>query len=307
MADSLERVTNLIALLLSSRASLTQEQIANELQGQYPSGEAAMRGAFERDKALLREIGIPLETQVLAGADAGRTAYTIDRRRYELADLQLAPDERAALELAVTMVRLSDARFGLLKLGASGGESSAVVANVPELPALPALREATAARADVSFRYRGVDRRLQPYGLLLREGFWYVIGHDGGHGEVRTFRVDRIEGEVAVGEPGSFERPDGFDPRSAFPSDPKLLGDEPAARARVVVDGARADAVVRELGAGAVAERGADGSVVVTVPCANLYAFASWLFGWGEHAEVVSPPEAREFVVRWLGELAGAR
>ncbi len=211
MADALERITNLVALLLETRSPLTLEQIANELAGQYPAGEAALRGAFERDKALLRDIGVPLETEVLAGSDAGRTAYRIDRRRYELADLALTADERAALELAVAMVRLADARFGLLKLGAGDGEPSAVVVNVPELVALPVLRDATAARAEVAFRYREADRRLQPYALLLREGFWYVIGHDLGHGEVRTYRVDRIEGRVATGESGSFERPSGFD------------------------------------------------------------------------------------------------
>jgi proteasome accessory factor B len=118
MADALERITNLVALLMETRAPLTQQQIVDELEGQYPTGDAAQRGAFERDKALLREIGVPLESEVLGGNDAGRTAYRIDRDRYELADLQLAPDEQAALQLAVAAARLADAQFGLLKLGA---------------------------------------------------------------------------------------------------------------------------------------------------------------------------------------------
>ena len=303
MADALERITNLVALLLETRSPLTLEQIANELAGQYPAGEAALRGSFERDKALLREIGVPLETEVLAGSDAGRTAYRIDRRRYELADLALTADERAALEVAVAMVRLADARFGLLKLGAGDGEPSAVVVNVPELVALPVLRDATAARAEVTFRYRDADRRLQPYALLLREGFWYVIGHDLGHEEVRTYRVDRIEGRVATDASGSFERPSGFDPRTAFPSDPKLLGDGPTARAQVLVDAPRAAAVERELGGEAVVQRRADGAVVVEVACANLAAFVSWLFGWGEHAEVLAPDEVRQFVIGWLRQM----
>ena len=117
MADALERITNLVALLMETRAPLTQQQIVDELEGQYPTGDAAQRGAFERDKALLREIGVPLESEVLGGNDAGRTAYRIDRDRYELADLHLAPDEQAALQLAVAAARLADAQFGLLKLG----------------------------------------------------------------------------------------------------------------------------------------------------------------------------------------------
>lgn len=299
--DALERITNLVALLLETRAPLTLEQIANELRGQYPAGEAALRGAFERDKALLREIGVPIDSEVLAGADAGKTAYRIDRRRYELSNLDLTPDETRALQMAVAAARLSDADFGLLKLGADGPASSAVVVNVPDDPALPLLRDAAAQRAVASFTYRGVARQLHPYAVLLREGAWYVIGHDTGHDEVRTYRVDRIESTVAVGQPGAFERPADFDVRAAFPDDPKLLGDEPARRARVLVDASRA----RWVGAAVVARRD-DGSVEVEVPCANLDAFRSWLFGLGVHAEVLGPSEVRASVVDWLRAMVAA-
>lgn len=306
MIDALERVTNLVALLMSTRVPLTLDQIASELSGQYPAGETALRGSFERDKALLREIGVPLETEVLGGNDAGKTAYRIDRARYELRDLALAPDEQAALQLAVAAARLADAQFGLLKLGGDRSSLPVVVANIPELEALPVLREATASRSEVSFGYHGTPRRLQPYALLLRERFWYVIGHDVDRAELRTYRVDRIEGDPEIGEPGSFERPEGFDPRDVFPSDPKLLGDEPTARADVLVDEPRAEAVERELGATSVRERRSDGSVVVEVPCANEEAFRSWLFGLGVHAEVLAPPALRASIVDWLRSLAGA-
>ena len=307
MADALERITNLVALLMEARSPLTQDQIIHELAGQYPEGDAAQRGAFERDKALLREIGVPLESEVLGGNDAGRTAYRIDRDRYELADLQLAPDEQAALQLAVAAARLADAQFGLLKLGGDRSSVPVVVANIPDLPALPDIREASAARAEVGFGYHGSPRRLFPYALLLRERFWYVIGLDVDRDEVRTYRVDRMEGELTVGEPAAFTRPTDFDPRSAFPSDPKLLGDEPDARAEVLIDEPRAAAIERELGDSSVLGRRSDGSIVVEVPCANIDAFRSWLFGVGEHAEVLAPPEVRADVVAWLQAMAAAR
>ena len=307
MADALERITNLVALLMEARSPLTQDQIIHELAGQYPAGDAAQRGAFERDKAMLREIGVPLESEVLGGNDAGRTAYRIDRARYELADLQLAPDEQAALQLAVAAARLADAQFGLLKLGGDRSSAPVVVANIPDLPALPAIREASAARAQVVFGYHGSLRRLYPYALLLRERYWYVIGLDVDRDEVRTYRVDRLEGELAVGEAAAFERPVDFDPRSTFPTDPKLLGDEPAARAEVLIDEPRAAAIALELGDAALISQRPDGSIVVEVPCANIDAFRSWLFGIGEYAEVLAPAEVRAGVVAWLQAMAGAR
>lgn len=300
MADALERITNLVALLLATRVPLTLDQIASELSGQYPTSDVALRGAFERDKALLRDIGVPLDAVVLGGNDAGKTGYSIDPSRYELAELELLPDEQAALQVAVAAARLGDAHFGLLKLGTERGGAPVVVANIPELEALPFLREAAATKAEARFTYHARERRIHPYTLMLSEGFWYVIGHDVGYSEVRTYRVDRIEGSVTVGEPGAFERPENFDPRAKFPADARLLGDEPSARATVRVDATRSAAAVADLGSEAVLERSTDGSVVVSVPCANLDAFRSWLFGLGTHAEVLGPTDLRQSIVEWL-------
>lgn len=305
----LERVTNLLTLLLETRVPLTLRQIANELEGMYPVNHVALRGAFERDKALLREIGVPIETEVLGGDQAGETAYRIDRDRYELRGLQLDDDERHALQMAVATIRSDAGQEGLWKLGGSVLSSSSVVANVVQHEALPVLRAASGEHTTVGFRYRDRDREVDPYGLLLREGFWYVVGHDHGHGEVRTYRVDRIQGAVRVLADRSFHRPEGFDVRAAFPADAKLLGDgdgdDGPATADVVVDPPVATVVRVELGDEAVvAERG-DGSVVFRVPCRNREAFRGWVIGLGVHAEVVAPPEVRADVVAWLRGIAG--
>jgi len=301
-----ERVTNLIALLKGTRLPLTLEQILNELGDQYPEGASNSRATFERDKAVLRELGVPVETTVLTGDDAGRTAYRIDPRRYELADLDLADDERQALQVAAAAWHVADTRFGILKLGGEGLSSHSVSANVPELPSLPVLRQAAVTRAEVSFDYSGRSRRLWPYSLLLRDGFWYVIGFDVDAAEVRTYRPDRIEGDVTMDGSAVFERPLDFDARTAFPADPRLLGGEFDARALVRVDAARAVRAMESARPEEVVAQHPDGSVELDVPCANLDAFRSWLFGFGEHAEVVGPPEVRAAVISWLERMAAS-
>ena len=114
MVDQLERTTNLLALLLETRSPLTLEDIVNQLSNQYPAGHAAMRGAFERDKSLLRDVGVPIETEVLGGTRAGQTAYRVDRDRYELRDLDLTDAERRALQVAVAAARTTEAESGML-------------------------------------------------------------------------------------------------------------------------------------------------------------------------------------------------
>jgi predicted DNA-binding transcriptional regulator YafY len=215
-----------------------------------------------------------------------------------------------ALQVAVAAVRTDAGRDALWKLGgALGDEVPPVSAVLPQRPELPAIRRAVAVRAPIEFVYRGERRTLDPWGLLLRGGFWYVIGHDHGRGERRTFRVDRFEGGadgIEVGPPGSFERPASFDPRTAFPADPKQIGDAADERieALVRIDALRAAAVERELGADRVVERGDDGSVLVSVPAGNTTAFRSWVLGLLEHAVVESPPALRRQVIDWLAAVA---
>lgn len=318
MADRVERLTNLLALLLETRVPLSLVQIAGELAGQYPQADHARRAAFERDKAALREIGVPIETEIVGGgAYAGQTRYRIDRRAYELDDLDLDPDEMRALQVAVAAVRTdsSAGKDAIWKLGgALGDERPAVSAVIPERPELPLIRQAVAARASIDFDYRGESRTIDPWGLLLRGGFWYVIGHDHDRGERRTFRVDRFDGGVAglrVGTAASFERPSSFDPRTAFPADPKQIGvvEDDAVEARVRIAPQRAKAVERELGSERVVERGDDGGIVVTVPAGNFPAFRSWVLGLLEHAVVESPPAVVTGITQWLERVVadGAR
>lgn len=305
MIDRIERLTNLLALLLETTRPLSLVEIAGSLDGQYPDAEVARRGSFERDKAALRSIGVPIETEIVAGGSfAGQTTYRIDRRAYELADLDLTPEEMRALQVAVAAVRTDAGQEAIWKLGgALDGELPAVSAVIPERPELPAIRAAVAARAPIEFTYRGEQRTLDPWGLLLRGGFWYVIGHDHRRGEQRTFRVDRFDSaEVLAGEPASFVRPPTFDPRTAFPADPKQIGHraDEGVDALVWIDALRSASVARELGADRVVERSDDGSIMVSVPAGNLAAFRSWVLGLLDHAIVEGPPEVRQHVIDWL-------
>lgn len=309
MTDRVERLTNLLALLLETREPLSLVQIAGQMEGQYPDGQSARRAAFERDKAALRDIGVPIEQEIVMGGEyAGQTRYWIDRARYELRGLELDDDESRALQVAMAATRpgSTSGQEALWKLGAGALDRSAAISAVlPDLPALPVLRDAVAQRIAVTFDYRDVTREVDPWGLLLRDGFWYLVGFDHARGERRTYRIDRIEGDVSLLADRSFERPDGFDPRDALPADPKQIGavdETPTARVRI--DAPRASAAASDLGEDRVAARHPDGAIDVDVPCANLPAFRSWLLGFLEHAEVLEPADVRDHVIAWLESVA---
>lgn len=305
MADRVERLTNLLALLLETRRPLTLHEIASELEGQYPDASQARRAAFERDKAALREIGVEISTETFGGDRAGEMGYRIERSSFELPDLGLTDDEVRALQVALAATR-PDSAIGeeaLLKLGGvGGGVGGPIRMHLPELPALPILRSAVAQQHPVSFRYSGNVRKVEPWGLLLRDGFWYVVGFDQDRGARRTFRVDRCEGEVAIDSAIVFERPADGDVGAALPTNPLLLGDELAAEREAVVHIAarRAWLVEREIGSERILVRHDDGSITIRLPFTNEDALRSWVLGFLDDAELLEPGDVRERLIEWL-------
>ena len=121
--DRLERVTDLLLVLLDAPRPLSLREIADRVPG-YPDTHGARRQAFERDKRLLRDEGVPVLVVPIGGED--QLGYRVDPDSYYLPDLGLEAEEQAALNLAVAGVHLGEpiGRDALLKLGA-GGESLA--------------------------------------------------------------------------------------------------------------------------------------------------------------------------------------
>lgn len=302
--SSAERMLNLVALLTESSSPLTLEQIADRMGSQYAGNKEARRTTFERDKRTLRELGVPITTQTLGGSDAGRTAYSIDRSSYQKVDFGLTESEMAALQEAAALVQIGTS-WGKQAVRWLGGEVvepvTAEAARVSaQEPVLPLLWTAVAESREAMFGYHGKQRRVRPYGLLARSGFWYLIAHDVDRDAQVAYRVDRIDGGVTVGEPGQFVRPDGFSMDTAYQRDPKVFPGGDAELAIVRVDHRVAPTVLRELGDDAIVADHPDGSVDVRVPCGNRIAFRSWLFAMVDRAEVISPESVRHEVVALL-------
>jgi len=300
--DRLERVTDLVLVLLEARQPLTLDAIAHQVPG-YPSEHAARRQAFERDKRLLRDEGIPVLTQRLPGHE--QYGYRIDRDAFYLPDLDLEPDEQVALHLAVAGVHLGDpsGRDALLKLGAAGlGDVRPVASMVPPA-ALIELFEAVRTRAMATFTYRSETRRVAPVALWFRFGHWYLVAWDLDRSAVRTFRVDRIEGQVSGGEAGDAVVPEDVDVEAALPDEPWEVEGEDRVEMRIRVDALEARRVADEVGQDKVLARLDDGSVELVLGVSSFAAIRSWVLGLLDHATIMEPPAFRQELVAWLGAL----
>ncbi|MEQ3549174.1 WYL domain-containing protein [Pseudonocardia nematodicida] len=317
-----ERLVNLVLCLMSTRQYLPAERIRATVPGyaEAPNDEAFFR-MFERDKAELRELGVPLETGHTSAFDTAE-GYRIARADYELGEIELAPDEATVVALAGNLwdsPELAGAAHGaLVKLRAAGVE----VAETPAAtvrpgvhagePALAPLLAATRAGRVVVFEHRrggpaepAVGRTVEPWGVVSYRGRWYLVGHDRDRADVRCFRLSRITGTIrATGPDGAVTVPADADLRGIVRAS---AGPGPVtATARVWVAEGRAAGLRRAGRERGPHTRAGHPGVLLELDVRDRGTVARWLAGHGPDVAVLDPPELAT-AVRELWQAAAGR
>jgi predicted DNA-binding transcriptional regulator YafY len=294
-----------LLLLLQTRGQLTAADLAERLE--------VSERTIQRDVEALADAGVPVEAMrgpaggyrlsggyrtkltgltgeeaealfVGPAAELGLGRVFADARLKVLAALPPELQERAERS-----VRL----FHLDTRGWFRGED--------KTPHLPTLADALWRRRRVSARYREgpkvVRRTLDPLGLVLKAGVWYLVAHRSAG--MRVYRVSRFA-SARVRQEG-FQRPEGFDLATFWEEwsdrfererprfDTRLRMRRVALRylrplvhpdGRATVDAAR---------------RGPDlETIELTVPFENLEFAYRELLTFGRDVEVLDPPELRE-------------
>lgn len=316
-----ERLVNLVICLLSTRRFLTAEKIAATVPGyghdaSDTRAHEAFQRKFERDKAELRRLGVPLETGTNSVFDA-EPGYRIARRDYELPEIELSPDEAAVLGAAARLWQHSkmaaDAGDGLWKLRAAGvdirgGDEPEVAPVLSVDEAFAPIMAAVRDRREVRFEYLGAGddasakRHLQPWGVVCHRGRWYVVGWDRDRAATRCFRLSRVTGPVRTGgKADAFTVPENvnlLDHVASFHSEAEEL---PARRATILIAPGRAAGLRRR--AEQFEARRPEGDRVV-VSYRDLNSFVRLLATYGSDVTVLDPPEVRKELARLLADVA---
>jgi proteasome accessory factor B len=321
-AKRTERLLNLVICLLAARRFLAKDQIRQAVpQYEYCASDEAFERMFERDKEELRDMGIPLETGTHDPMFSDEVGYRIDRAAYALPEVSFEPDEMAVLGLAARawqQAALSHAAgTALLKLRSGGVEpdESAIVGLEPRVkasePSFAPLWAAVREARPVTFSYRAprstepARRRLEPWGILSRNGRWYVVGHDRDRDAPRVFRLSRIAGGVtADGPDGSVVVPPGTDIRE------QLRRMVPAEPRHVAVVGARPGAGLglrhRAIATTAADPADAEGWDRLEIPYRDEESLAEELVSYGPVVLALEPEDLRAAVLRRLHAMVAA-
>ncbi|WP_427918837.1 helix-turn-helix transcriptional regulator [Streptomyces sp. cg40] len=306
-----------ILLLLQTRGRMTAAQLAEAL-------EVSVRTVY-RDVEALSAAGVPLYGdaghaggyRLLDGYRTRLTGLTTDEAEAlflagvpgPAAELGLGPVLAAAqlkvrAALPAELREHADRISGRFHLDAPGW-----YADADEAPFLHTVADAVWHNRVLYAIYRrwreptDVERRLEPYGLVLKAGRWYVVAGPG----PRTFRVDQILA-LTTSAPDSdsdsderFTRPDDFDLAAYWTAHQRDFHD------RLY----RGEAVVR-LAPGATLARAVplngrpepDGWTLMSVPIESVDHAHGEFLRLGTDIEVLSPPELRDRITRTVAELA---
>ena len=308
MSRKSERLVNLTIALLATKRYLTKSEIFNSVDGYEGTAETKER-MFERDKDDLRSLGIEIEVGSFDPLFNDEAGYKIKQEKYQFELGDISSTEVSLLSLAAEAWQ--EASFGdvaqraLLKLRSIGipSDELSIPATVQKLndggQDLSLITQAIAQSQRLAFAYLDSSLKIKmrsvvPIALSTRNGFWYLSGVDQEIQEIRTSRVDRINGPIAASAgPKDFQTPTGFDsskapsesPTNSFALIDVRVGKAPSLRAL------------------AISTQSLGEWDQVKIPILNLDSLCSLVLWHGPDAFVQEPAELRELVIDHLEAL----
>jgi len=301
MQKVIERILTLFAFLPPVGRPVTADEIRNTVQGYDQPSDEAFRRTFERDKDLLRSLGVPLELE-FTDIWQVELGYVVPSDDYVLDDPGLTDEEQSALLFAAQAVRFGGQitdMGAIFKLGGASPTLTAgpIVADLGyDLDLLGDLFGAVTQRRVAHFTYRDRGRTILPYGLVHRYGHWYLIGPERGDDTVKAFRVDRMVTPSTDEEANAFDRPRTFNPRDALAG---VSQDAHEQTARIRFDNDVVGVAINRSRASVVVEQN-DESTLVDVPVGSIQGLITWLIGFDDRATIEGPPEIRDAFVAFV-------
>jgi len=340
MSDAMERIPkyerliNLVAYLLKSPEPVPWSKICGTVVGYDDDADTdAIKRRFERDKDELRAMGVPVRFAPIT--EAHDEGYTIARDECFLPPLDITAEEALALSCISNLAggkeadpMLAGARSALLKLRANApeafGEEKAPALLLDtgkdsgrrERDNLQALRRAILRHKTVRFRYRSLEdksaraRTVDPYGMALFEGRWYLAGRSHERDALRVWNAERITGAAKELEPASagadFEPPKDFRVED-YIGVPEWLLYRGRTRTRAKIwfhpDIAWMIAEGADAAGGKAREHfkfRRDGSGILAIAQADPKALVLWTLKFKEKARILAPRELRDLALKIL-------
>lgn len=244
-------------------------------------------------------------------------------RGYKLPPLVFTPEEAVAIHLGTSLVgemwgqlyqesaqgalaklenvlpdeqraEIAWARRSLVATGMHRADPSALA------PLLEKLRRAAREHRQVDMgnqsttKAKATQRQIDPYALVHRAGWWYLVGYCHLRQNMRTFRVDRIQNLELLSQ--TFQMPDDFDIYAYLDSE---FAGQPVIYATMRFAPEGAHIARSNISGWESLDENPDGSVDVVLSAPDLPWLASMALSFANWVTVLEPPELRDLVRDW--------
>jgi len=211
-----ERLLDLITYLLNAKEPVSWRKIKNHFPEVYARGvEESNQRKFERDKAELISLGIPIDYQ--GGSDVQKEGYLIQKDNLFLPEIEFKPEEFSLLMLSAGAVRENESFPYRDQLESALHKITSLQKHIHPAPQelaisysqrnrrsvqssfIHKIQDALDRRKSITIQYHAFStgertrRNVDPYGLIFRKGKWTLVAWDHLREDIRTFVVTRIE------------------------------------------------------------------------------------------------------------------
>jgi predicted DNA-binding transcriptional regulator YafY len=295
--DPLERLSNLIVVLLNSKRPLTLREISQLVKGYpcYDENIAAVRKSFERDRKQLAKEGLEVVAVKVSGPD--QYGYELHSDRPILEDLRLTSSEKLAYYLATKLIQDTDSSPQLLEDQQDSLEFSDFLNDVnlnlwvPKI--VDELSLAVKRRAPLLVKYKDYELIVRPLRLRFSRSGWYLEVLNKQE-ELRSLRVDQIR-EIKDVNLVDTESLDSQKNVSEVFSGDQLV--------TIWVDELYSNFLERESYKFEEFRKLDDGSAVIKLYIDYFDRFRTWLLSLTTHAVVLAPEEVRQKILKWINEI----
>jgi proteasome accessory factor B len=273
--------------ILSTQFMITNERIEGESLWKYIGKQT-----YTRDPLFTMEevYGLKIAQKLLMTQFKGTPIEKWIGSLYDKIDRRLDPKQRNILE------QFSDC-YNVLPFGVKDYSISSKF--------LPVLIESITWLQRLAIKYKpaGVDSiksfEIEPYSIVNAKGGLYLIGNLVGQKKIQTFAVERINKVELAGPRHSYDIPEDFKVDKYFKGAFGVIASKPV-RIKLKFDGILKEYLRERKWPGFKKFEEKNGSIIMNLEIGITRELISWLLSFGEHLEVLEPPELRIKIIEDL-------
>ena len=249
--------------------------------------------------------------------------YHLVSREFDLAELKLIIDAVDACKFISgrESKKLSSKLAGLAggchseELKRNGNAEGRVrTTNEKTCLIIDAVNTAINSKRKISFRYFTFDANkkkvlkhdgesyvFSPYELIWDGDRYYILGWSDRHGEIRTFRVDRISETPEILSEKAVKKPSGFSGAGYVGTNYRMFAGE-IKEVTLFCDNDTMDSMVDRFGEKVETESVDKKHFRLKTKTAESHVFYSWIFGFGGKVKIEAPADMKDVYKKMLKE-----